>query len=84
MSMEELGRKIAMERNRKFWEMFLRSTRDAPSAILTEDCPRCGGTGRIFVGECEHGVRDGDWCELCNLEYRRASEEFDHGIRDQE
>ena len=24
-------------------------------------------------GQCEHGVADGDWCELCNAEYKRAA-----------
>lgn len=22
---------------------------------------------------CEHGVADGDWCERCNREYKRAA-----------
>jgi hypothetical protein len=25
--------------------------------------------------KCEHGVSDGDWCEPCNREYKRAEEE---------
>lgn len=24
------------------------------------------------AGICEHGVNDGDWCEDCNREYKRA------------
>lgn len=24
---------------------------------------------------CEHGVREGDWCEACNREYKRAAKE---------
>lgn len=24
---------------------------------------------------CEHGVVEGDWCELCNAEYKRAARE---------
>lgn len=24
---------------------------------------------------CEHGARDGDWCEQCRKEYQRAREE---------
>jgi hypothetical protein len=24
---------------------------------------------------CEHGIREGDWCEPCNKEYKRAARE---------
>lgn len=27
---------------------------------------------------CEHGVRDGDWCDPCNAEYKRAAKEQGH------
>ncbi len=29
--------------------------------------------------ECEHGVKDGEWCEPCNREYKRASIENELG-----
>ena len=27
---------------------------------------------------CEHGITEGDWCEPCNKEYKRAAKE--HGL----
>lgn len=31
---------------------------------------------RVFNGpDCEHGVADGDWCEPCAKEYKRAARE---------
>ena len=27
-------------------------------------------------GKCEHGVEDGEYCEPCNREYKRAAAEF--------
>lgn len=37
-----------------------------------------GHPGHYEVGmrvECEHGVLDGDWCEACNVEHKRAAEQ---------
>lgn len=28
---------------------------------------------------CEHGVKDGDWCEPCNTEMKRAAADPDNG-----
>lgn len=32
----------------------------------------------LSLGEtlyCEHGIKDGDWCPVCNTEYKRARAE---------
>ena len=28
-----------------------------------------------LIGKCEHGVPEGDWCQPCNAEYKRAAQE---------
>ncbi len=28
-----------------------------------------------WLAKCEHGIMEGDWCEPCNLEYKRAARE---------
>lgn len=32
---------------------------------------------------CEHGVPDGEWCETCNREYRRAATDPENGNGEQ-
>lgn len=31
---------------------------------------------------CEHGVKEGDWCETCHREYRQAAEEYEAAQRE--
>lgn len=35
--------------------------------LLDRISPRCGS--------CEHGIKDGDWCEACNKAQKRAAAE---------
>lgn len=40
------------------------------------------------MGICEHGIEEGDWCESCNAEYKRARkgdgivEDLDEAVRE--
>lgn len=44
--------------------------RDHVLAVLNDTLNRTGVNNK-----CEHGVIDGDWCEPCNREYKRARRE---------
>lgn len=63
---------------------------DAATCLLTLAWQGCAGSVRdamrLVVDEhCEHQVRDGDWCDECNADYKQARTENadtdDHGER---
>ena len=69
---DELRRELVDARTEAFASKTERNQARVISGRLTDQCDELRREHLRQACVCEHGVADGDWCESCNTEYKRA------------